>query len=390
MAIHAYKLKKNWSSDSPRPSTVRSCLISSEGIWHLLAIPGTQLIMTISWKRVACWDTISGALLGTVEHTSGYWESSSPFVVPGMFSIGMAYYSRCPLARWLSVIHCDHQSPSTITVTKGFFIIWTAPEQVIFADVAVGEHMVAVIIGNSVDLDLLFCRFTDNIVHSVRLGSHAGGTLPRFIIDPPGFYIIHQGSTNESSDFIHLRASVNNPSTIDDFEVHKMSHHIPCSTASTIDSMWDHLCVPKYGVLHISGSRSTHQSTGGDAETVNGVHFWSAEVEHNSLQRTRSPLCVYEHPCDFISLATGSSGTCAITLDVQDSIGLVQYIAHPVPRAQFRRLDIREVNVDKSDILIAIDDSLGVVYILEYIREPIAEQPGSFRGSLRLTSVSYA
>jgi hypothetical protein len=286
----------------------------------------------------------------------------------------------------LSVIRCDHRNASTITVTKVFSKIWTAPEPVTFADIAVGEHMVAVIIGDSVDLNLLFCRFTDGIIHSVRVGSRVGGTLPSCIITPHGFYITRQcPSTESGAEISQLRASVKNPSTIDDFKIHQVFEPIPGYTAAPARTIYcapGKICFPKYGVLSITLRRSRHRPTCGGRQNISAIHFWPAEVESSRSQLTPGPLCVYEHPCVIRNLEVGSSGTCAITLDKNNALGLVRYSSQPAPRVEFQRLHLPEVRVNAA-IKTGMDDGLGILYILDL-------RTNRGRCPIRLTTVSYA
>ncbi|KAJ7627117.1 hypothetical protein FB45DRAFT_58138 [Roridomyces roridus] len=61
IAIHAYKLRKNWASESPRPVRIGKfemgfSRIGGPGNINVLCIPGTGLIVTISPNYFACWD----------------------------------------------------------------------------------------------------------------------------------------------------------------------------------------------------------------------------------------------------------------------------------------------------------------------------------------------
>lgn len=67
LAIHAYKLRKNWASDSPSPISVHSFQIPDEPI-AMLPIEGTPMIIIISPDRLACWDTVLRRLRFSTEN----------------------------------------------------------------------------------------------------------------------------------------------------------------------------------------------------------------------------------------------------------------------------------------------------------------------------------
>ncbi|KAJ7473324.1 hypothetical protein FB451DRAFT_1249005 [Mycena latifolia] len=393
-AIHTYKLKKNWALESPSPTSVHSLTIE-DGLLHFLPIPGSRLLVIISRSRFACWDTISGECLDGLEHVSEpKWAGGlSPLVLPGMFSVGIAYTSPDENGLELAVIRCDHRNPLAVKLSKVFATIWTTPDEgLLVPDISLNETMIAATVVHKAHYtaSLLFCEYPGGIIHSLPLGSTADGhectSLPRGLIAPDGFYITRQ-YYDGAAEIIHLRTSAMHPSSIDDFQVEKISQSVPSSAIGPVADKSLGFCntrVPEYGVLNVT-RRMTYVAgePDGSLEVLNALHFWPAE--HDGSQLSVTPLCSYEHPCEF-AIAVGSSGTCAITMDEEKSLGLVQYIPHPTPHLEFRRLGIPDLEVPTDSYRIAVDDGLGILYIVDTRTEgdtyPV--------GPVRLTVVSYA
>jgi hypothetical protein len=92
LAIHAYKLRMNGSSESPSPVSVQTIKME-DSVKDLIPIQGTRLVITISSSRLACWDTVTGECMSTFHHAAEPREIDgiSPFLRPGLCSIGMVY-----------------------------------------------------------------------------------------------------------------------------------------------------------------------------------------------------------------------------------------------------------------------------------------------------------
>lgn len=93
LAIHAYKLRKSWASESPNPVSVRSFRIVDEPI-AVLPIEGTRMIIAISRTRLACWNTASGECIGAFDYrpnTEQLGQTFSPFLLPGRCYVGMVF-----------------------------------------------------------------------------------------------------------------------------------------------------------------------------------------------------------------------------------------------------------------------------------------------------------
>lgn len=97
LALHAYSLKKNWASKRAVPVRLSTFSLGEE--YHeLCVIPGTHVIVSNSHRRLAAWDTQSGACLGNIEHdiadASHFIGNSPPFHLHGQSFIGISSKSR--------------------------------------------------------------------------------------------------------------------------------------------------------------------------------------------------------------------------------------------------------------------------------------------------------
>ncbi|KAJ7627101.1 hypothetical protein FB45DRAFT_1059925 [Roridomyces roridus] len=104
IAIHAYKLRKDWAAESLNPVRVgkfdmgfHDANFDAQIVWtpSILCIPGTGMIVTISPNHFTCWDASSGAKIGACfygDASIGWseWILSRPFHIPGMFYLGIA------------------------------------------------------------------------------------------------------------------------------------------------------------------------------------------------------------------------------------------------------------------------------------------------------------
>jgi hypothetical protein len=93
LAIHGYSLKRNWSSALAIPVSLRTLTLGEE-YHNIFPIPGTNLVLTMSLDRLACWHTKTGACLGALEPADEeeYYLGgrSSPFQLPGQCFIALS------------------------------------------------------------------------------------------------------------------------------------------------------------------------------------------------------------------------------------------------------------------------------------------------------------
>ncbi|KAJ7907635.1 hypothetical protein B0H13DRAFT_2662275 [Mycena leptocephala] len=389
LAIHAYKLKANWSSQSPRHVSVQT-IEMEDYVKDIIPIQGTSLIITVSPSRLACWDTISGECIGAFHHATkphGIDALSPiefyPLLRPGSCSIGIIYASSSPNTFELAIICVDHRKSSAVEISKTFSKIWTPPdtEHYSVSVVVVDTNAIAAImVKNSEDTAfLLFCCLEDGIIRTVPLGSNENATLPRCIIFQDDFYVTRQ-YFEPKADIIHIQTSVNEPY----FSTHKTVITVPSSDAgpTSVTSLgFCNLRVPEYGVLNVT--LKTAYRSDEDDDLINSLHFWPAEYHGSTL--TVDSLCFYEHSCDIVAVAIGSSATSGIAVDEDRALGLVQYLPHPTPHVTFTRLDIPDLKIpDIGKWTMAFDDRLGVLYI------GICHSEGPRSRAYHVSVVSYA
>ncbi|KAJ6566911.1 hypothetical protein B0H19DRAFT_1374290 [Mycena capillaripes] len=357
LAIHAYKLKKNWSSEAPSPVSVQTIEIDDSPS-RLVAIQGTRLIITVSSSRLACWDTSFAECVGTFTHMAealGMEAGNSlelyPLLRPESCSIGMVYSSPSTNALELAIICFEHRNSSAVKVLKVFSKIWTPPEpeQYSVSEVIVNESTIAAI-----------------------LVKHCRRDRPRCIILEDDFYVTRQYFEPSIAEIIHVQTSAIQIQTQTlDLPIHKTTIPVPSSTTSPITSSSLGFCnlrLPTYGVLNIT-LKAAYADDDGSELFLNSLHFWPAE--HDGLRLAAGSLCFYEHPCHIESVAVGSSATCGIIVDEQKALGLVQYLPHQMPEIQFMPLDVPDLGVPHhwEEGHMELDDRLGVFYLGRFVPE---------------------
>ncbi|KAJ7500611.1 hypothetical protein B0H11DRAFT_1995880 [Mycena galericulata] len=369
LAVHAYKLRKNWTSEYPYPVSVRSFEMKDQ-LLNLFSVEGTRMIITVSLERVACWDTISGECIGTFDRdTVGppWVASSSPLLLPGMCSVGMAV----PTSEHdveLAVICFDYRDPSAVRVTKVFSRIWNDIPfaSSLVSNVIVNEGIIGAILPESHEYlicRLLFARLEDEDVHCVPLELNPNAAHPSGIALDDGFYLTRQ-SFDPIVEIIH----VNTLAPLDNgkFRMHTVTKDVPLVNPEqeTFSLGSCRIRYPKYGVLNVTLRSSESTIRGLDIDTeIHELHFWPAE--HDGSNLTIGSLCSYEHSYPMVWLTVGSSATCGIILDENDALGLIQYVPQPTPHVEFRHLPLAVEKITSMYNEIALDDRLGVLYMVE-------------------------
>ncbi|KAJ7727551.1 hypothetical protein DFH07DRAFT_851746 [Mycena maculata] len=376
LAIHAYALKKNWSSDRAIPVSVRTFPLGAD-YGEIRVIPGTNFVVTNSNERFVCWDTTSGASLGAVEHedaNTGYQLGRSPpFQSLGQCFIGLASKSSTKLT--LIVVRIDYRDESAVTVSRIYSKILSTPEfqPTAIPDVALDDEVIGMVFGGLIDQFslLVYCGFQDHIVHRVPLDIRAGlGSTPSCVLYKGNFYINCQ-SSDEPCTIIRVRIGTSGPSNA---EVEKISLHIP--SIPEIQTQYVSfapalLLPPKYGVFNVT-RRTSEVRTAGFPERTQRVYFWPAADPGNDSRLEFGEVCAYEHPTEITGPFCGSSGRVAVLIDrgqrrhflrPQTGLGVVRYAAHPAPHTTFHRLDTAAVGINFYTAVVALDDTLGVVYV---------------------------
>ncbi|KAJ7215580.1 hypothetical protein GGX14DRAFT_608604 [Mycena pura] len=377
LAFHAYRLQKIWSLDRAVPVRVRTFPLG-EDYAQICVIPGTNVLITNSNKRLACWHTISGARLAVINHQdadAGYsMERCTPSRFPGYCLIGLSYKSRLHLG--LLGIKVDYRLGNEVTLSTVYSNEMRSADYapISIPKVALDDTRIGMVFTSYIDQlsVLVYCEFDDNIVHHIPLGLRVG-SLPSCVLHRGHFYINGQDLDDPSTVLsvcvdtscscgIH-QWTIPFPSSIPGAETHCISLSAP------------QLFSPTYGVFGVM--RRTSQTLPFPGQLIRSVHFWPATAAAAAAgpPLTLGAPAFYEHFTDMAALAVGAaSGQCAVVIDVASrqqyvrpeiGLGIVRYVIHPGanPHTTFHRLDTGSVAITHYTAVMAFDDALGVVYI---------------------------
>ncbi|KAF7298710.1 F-box domain-containing protein [Mycena indigotica] len=114
LARQTNRLLQNWHSDAPRPAWTRSFHI---GKWPMLCIPGTYLVITVSYSdhAISCWDARTGAYRGRTEVPHLHLVVARPFVgVEGRAMLGATVRLPDRKKASLAVIELDFSDRTNI------------------------------------------------------------------------------------------------------------------------------------------------------------------------------------------------------------------------------------------------------------------------------------
>ncbi|KAJ7627118.1 hypothetical protein FB45DRAFT_58148 [Roridomyces roridus] len=198
IAIHAYKLRKNWASDLPRPVRVGQFDMDFEGIGQftgILCIPGTAMIVTSGPTYFVCWDSASGEQIGACAFGDSSiawssWSYSPPFHSSGMFCLGISslgrYDDNGKRAFRFDVCVVDYRNPASVKTSQTFsrsFFLPDAPWTI--TSVVVNEDTIGTVTRNSDgSSSLIFCRIKDGELRQMVLGAfNDSGNLRGYAID---------------------------------------------------------------------------------------------------------------------------------------------------------------------------------------------------------------
>ncbi|KAJ7500548.1 hypothetical protein B0H11DRAFT_784311 [Mycena galericulata] len=284
LAIHAYKLRKNRSSESPSPVSMRSFAIKAR-LLNILSVEGTRMIITVSLECLACWDTVSGECIGTFyrDTVGPLWvASTSPFLLPGMCSVGMVVPTSERDVE-LAIICFDYRDLLAVKVTKIFSRNWQIPAGPFqFANVIVNEGIIgAILMVSRLPCRLLFARLEDEDVHCVPLEPIFNAQDPSGIVVDGDFYITCQ-SFDPIVNIIHVNTSAS-PNGVK-FRIRAETRDVPIADTERDTFSIEECSIryPKYGVLNVT-SRSSLLGPEGNSDEIHHVHFWLAEHDGSTL-----------------------------------------------------------------------------------------------------------
>ncbi|KAJ6559828.1 hypothetical protein B0H19DRAFT_1289334, partial [Mycena capillaripes] len=336
LAIHAYSLKRNWSSELALPVSVNTIALGAE-YREICVIHGTNMVVTNSPEQLACWDTQSGACLGTIDHegeddTTNY-QQSPPFHLPSQSLIGLSTAFR---ATWHPAATLDDKTIGLI-VTNHYDQLST----------------------------LAYCNFNDAVIHFVPMGMRLGAD-PKCALVNGHFYVYGQEQRDDPAIVLRVCVATH--------EVEQITVEIP----SSIPAIHGKSRLLGHAWLVHSTSRvtlisqrliQTLPSFPGPPQDIDSVHFWPASGSAARLEF--EALTYYEHYFHITRVAVGINGRYAAVLDMEprgnagkpkNNLGIVHNAAHPVNHTSFHLLDTAGVELNYYTVLLALDDTLGVVY----------------------------
>ncbi|KAJ7610185.1 hypothetical protein FB45DRAFT_336999 [Roridomyces roridus] len=163
VAVHAYKLRKNWASDSALPVTIHSYYIAGESDpSHILPIEGTHMILIVFYRSLACLNTTTGEYLANCDRDPTFEGCSPLFYSAGMCCVAFACYNDVGKELALAVFNVDYGDLEAVTVSSTFSRSWPYPERIRIECVIANENTLGVV--GSMDGEgpaLFYCRTSD-------------------------------------------------------------------------------------------------------------------------------------------------------------------------------------------------------------------------------------
>ncbi|KAJ7610111.1 hypothetical protein FB45DRAFT_1066311 [Roridomyces roridus] len=314
IAIHASKLHRRWSSASPRPVAVHTFDLVGDRVLYLFPIEGKRMVITVSFPRIACWDTDSGQCLGfwnRRDRANDAWSASSPFTTAGMCYIGF-------------VSHLDTRIKFTIVARGGSLSDELRP----LSMVIVNAHTIGVVMSRDDPVPdssrcLLFSRISDGLLRQFTLPIEPSiHSLVGLAVDDD-FLIIGQSFTS-MGPITSLRSTPSRRLRVQQLDF-----------------------PPPEPTIEQQGS----------------------SLGYHNIELLAGSILSYESPGFVDSFAVGSTGIWVITVDLDNAqeLGLLHYVSEPTPHVDFRSLpvspEIQELLKDE-DWEYALDDRLGVLYLM--------------------------
>ncbi|KAJ6566712.1 hypothetical protein B0H19DRAFT_1066997 [Mycena capillaripes] len=299
LAIHAYTLKKNWTTERATPVSIRTITLDGE-CRRIFVIPGSNLVVTSDHQRLVCWDTQSGACIRVIqlcpddEDRTYFSVQSPPFHLPGQSFIALTSRSWPDVE--LMVVKLDYGNSNDITFCKIYSNVWPIDDfqPISFPDAAFNDQMIGMVFTSKIDefSTLVYNNFGDgNTRRRVPLGIRLG-TAPVCVLKDGHFYINGQEKDE--------------PSAV--------------------------LLTTPHGVVPVTSTVfRTFLSRPGPAQFIPRVQFSS--MSDKVAQFEFDDLASYEHHFDI------------------------------TPGTSVHVLDTGELELNYFTVVVALDDALGVVYV---------------------------
>ncbi|KAF7369858.1 F-box domain-containing protein [Mycena sanguinolenta] len=371
MAIHAYSLRKSWSSECAIPVSIQRISLDDE-YKQICVIPGTNIVVTSDYKRLSCWHTQSGACLDVIQLDEDNTKTfiigkTPPFHLCGQSFISLSCYNR---NYSLIVVTLDYRNPDDITLRKTYSNSrWPRCEFIGVPDVALNDTMIGMVFTHSAEnlSILMYCKFSDNIVREVPLRIRLGSD-PVCLLKNGDFYLYGQDKSEEPSTVIRVCTDdcSHSPNGVERITLDIPSLPPVYSTLHVVSDL--QLRSTLNGVILVERKMSrTSLSVPGPAQICAHVHF--SAISDNASQ---TAFVSYEHPLNIAHSVVGDSGRFVAIIDMElprhgpnkkNNLGLVHYISQPTPHARFHKLDTGDLKVNFYNIVVALDETLGVVYV---------------------------
>jgi hypothetical protein len=295
-----------------------------------------------------------------------------------MFNCDDAYTRLIPIVvsahLALIVIKIDYRNQHAITVSKIYSNVLATNEfqPISVPETALDDKMIGMVFTSYIDQlsTLVYCNFNDSSIHRVSLGIRMG-SLPACALRNGHFYI-HGQDLNDPCTVVRVHVDPSRPCVSTDHE--RITIEIPASVPAThlkCIALGDpRLIPPKYGVLLVTRRTfETLPSVHTPFQRIRSVQFWPTSDTGTRLEF--GDLAFYEHPFEMTGLVVGISGRYGALIDMRRGafrpkacLGLVHYAAHPTPSTSFHELDTASIQINYYTAVIALDDALGVVYVM--------------------------
>ncbi|KAF8193922.1 hypothetical protein K438DRAFT_2017581 [Mycena galopus ATCC 62051] len=379
LAIRAYSLRRNWTTERAVPVAIRTIALGDE-YQEICVISGANIVITNDHERLTCWNTQSGACVGEIEldadGSKGYdLGKSPPFHLPGHSFIALS-------SSWNSeyfdmmVVKIDYENPDKVTFSQIYSNTWRIPDcqPMTTPDVVVNDTMMGMAFANKTDQlsILVYAYFSDRVVHHVPLGVRLG-VCPVCVLRDGELYIQGQdkgeGRSKEGPCTV-LRVRLDSSRALDDLD--RITLDVPLDPSTSLVYGNPYLRPTPNGVVMVARKlMRTELHPLGARLSISGVQFCSiSEIAGAHPLKFVEPAS-YEHYYPVTHLVTGISGRCAVILDMEprredlsskNALGVVQYTTQPTPRTSFHTLHTGDVKLNYYTVVLAVDDALGVVY----------------------------
>ncbi|KAJ7620184.1 hypothetical protein FB45DRAFT_1006821, partial [Roridomyces roridus] len=299
-AIHAYKLRKSWTSALPPAVSVRAFTLPNDyELLSIFPVYGLDMILTVSDVCLACWSTTSGACLSTYNRDpeDPVWvPSASPVLSPGRCSVGFAYQNEHQIK--LEIVTVDYRTFPDLSVSSTYSGSWKCKPWKIVS-VLMGHDTMGVVMWEPNEIPLL-ChgRLRDKRAGLLELGLESQDYDSETVIEGlalDDYVVVTVQSADELLNVVHAKRESSG------FSMWTESVDVPpLDSGHDSDTFYvgrSNVRHPAYGVFNVSMRRALWSEDLSNYE-VNRVLFWPAE--HNphssSWKLSVGPVCSYEHP----------------------------------------------------------------------------------------------